>query len=204
MPDRELIHSLSDVASTLLYALDLGFQVRLDDPQPEPRPRLLSRSEISRIERGVFVLFRSEWMHGQLQIMPISSGHNSGKFFVSPSVNYSGITVYFSGERLDQGRRRLGDCMVSFDREWLELPAKVMKPTPPEVGVFFRKLLRHMSSRVVIKAGVHRYEICRGVIGDPAIGRCLPPFDFIPWDIGLFHGIDEVSSRERGGPGKSD
>src|SRR5712675_1432260 len=110
MPNRELIHSFSDVSSTLHYALDLGLQVRLDDPQPEPRQRLLDRSEISGIDRGVFMLFRSEWIYGPLQFVPISDGHNFGKYFVSPSVNCSQISIYFGGERLDEGKRRFGGC----------------------------------------------------------------------------------------------
>lgn len=182
MPDREMIHSTSDVTSALLFALDSGLQVRLDDPQPEPRPHLLERSEIGKIERGIFFLFRPEWVYGPLQIFPISGGHNRGKFDVSPGVNVSAISLYFSGERINHGRRRLGAGAVSFDRNWLEMPAKAVRPTPPEVAVWFKRILGHLLSGLSVKAGVHKYELCRGVTSDPNLGECLPPFDFIPWN----------------------
>src|SRR5260370_41290342 len=110
MPDRELFHFFSDVSSTLLYALDLGLQVRLDEPQPEPRQRLLDREEISGIEGGVFMLFRPDWKYGPLQFMRIAGGHNSGKFCVSPRVNCSPISIYFVGERLFRAWPRFRGC----------------------------------------------------------------------------------------------
>ena len=71
----------------------------------------------------------------------------------------------------------------------MELPAKAIRHSPAEVGVFFKKIVEHMSSGVVIEAGVHKYELCRGVINDPNVEQCLPPFDFIPWSKGIISGI---------------
>src|SRR2546422_9477438 len=101
MPDREFIHSTSDVASTLLYALDSGLQVMVEDPQSEPRPCMLTQTDVVGIEKGVFSLFRPEWVYGPFQIMRISAGCNAGRYDVSPRVNFSPITVYFGGERTD-------------------------------------------------------------------------------------------------------
>lgn len=92
------------------------------------------------------------------------------------------MTIYFQGERFDQGRRRLGNGVLSFHRDWLELPGKVVYPTPPEVGVWFKRIAAHLFSGIVVKAGVHRYHACKGLIADPTSAECLPPFDFIPWN----------------------
>ena len=182
MPDREFIHSTADVASTLLYAFDSGFQVRLDEPQLEPEPRMMSREEVANVVRGAFFLIRPEWVFGPLHTMKISGGYNIGKYFVQPGVNYASITLHFQGERIDQGKRRFGSGVLSFDRDWLGLPANNVRLTPPDVQFWFKRILQHLFSKIVIKAGVHRYHVCKGVINDPTVAECLPPFDFIPWD----------------------
>src|SRR5260370_8580066 len=64
MPDQEFIHSNADVTSTLTYALDSGLSVRLDEPQSEPVPRMLTRPDIAKIERGNFEIFRPDWLYG--------------------------------------------------------------------------------------------------------------------------------------------
>lgn len=185
MPHRELIHSESDVASALLYALDSGFQIRTDDAQPKPKPCILNRKQAAVSKSGVFYLFRPEWVYGEFQIMPISGGTNRGKYIVSPSVNHSPIVLYFSGERNATKRRRFGAGLLSFNREWLELPAKVIRRTPPEVELWFKKIFKHLSSGIAIKTGKHNYYICRGVMADHSREEALPPFDFIPWKLSL-------------------
>lgn len=189
MPDREFIHCSADVASTLLYALDSGLQVRLDEPQQEPRPCMLTRADAAVIKGGVFFLFRPEWVFGPLQIRPISSGYYAGQYHISPRVNYAAITVSFHGERMDQGRRRLGGAIVSCHRDWLEMPAKVVHVPPPDVKVWFKRIVAHLSSGIVVEAGVHHYRICKGVVADPTAGECLPPFDFIPWGPEVVHPV---------------
>lgn len=197
MPDREFIHSTSDVTSTLLYAFDSGLQVMLDEPQPEARPCMLTRADVAAIKRGQFFLFRPEWVYGPLQTMVISGGYNRGKYDISPRVNYAPISVSFHGERMDQGRRRLGGCDVSCHSDWLEMPAKIVRATPPEVRDWWKRIVAHLSSGVVVKAGVHRYHICKGVIDDPIAEECLPPFDFIPW------GSDVLRPRKANGEEKT-
>jgi hypothetical protein len=182
MPDVEMIHSTADVTSVLLFALDSGLRVRVDVPQPEPCPRLLERSEVGGITRGVFFLFQPEWVYGPLQILPIGAGCNAGEFFVSPRVNESPITLSFSGERIDEGHRRLGSGVLSYHRDWLELPNKIVRATPPEVREWFKRIKACLLTKTTINAGVHKYHLCKGVISDPNLAECLPPFDFIPWE----------------------
>jgi len=181
MADRQFIHSSADVTSTLLYAFDTGLQVRLDEPQQEACPRILSRAEICRIDRGSLYLFRPEWSFGPFQFIQISEGYNVGKYFVSPGVNCVSLAVYFQGERINEGRRLFGNCVVSSQSEWLEMPAKVLHSTPTDVQILFKRIVAHLASGVVIKAGVHKYQVCKGVINDPDAAKCGPPFDFIPW-----------------------
>ncbi|MBI5764010.1 MAG: hypothetical protein HZA51_10845 [Planctomycetes bacterium] len=182
MSDREFVHSTIDVASTLLFALDSGMQVIVDTPQLEPRPQLLSLSQAAKMEKGVFYLFRPEWVSGSFHTMMISSGYNKGKYFVQPRTNYTAITASFHGERIEQGLRKLGCAIVSHHRDWLELPAKIVRPAPPDAKEWFKRIVSHLSSGVIVRAGVHKYHICKGVLADHAFGQCLPPFDFIPWD----------------------
>jgi hypothetical protein len=186
MADREIIHCTADVANALYFVLDNGFQVAQDLPSEVPEPQMLTRSKVGGIQKGVFLVFRPEWLFGPFQFMAISDGANQGKFFLQPRVNYSAITLYFGGERVEKGQRMLGSGAVSFYREWLELPAKVLKPAPDDGPAWFKKIIAQLSAGIVIKAGKHRYEICRGVIADPSSAQCLPPFEFIPWNKELF------------------
>jgi hypothetical protein len=181
MPDKEFIHSTVDVSSTLLYALDSGLTVMTDESQPDPQPRTLSRTEAASSERGVFYLIHPEWIFSDFQTMVISGGYQAGKYFIQPRVNFTGITIYFGGERIDQGRRRFGDCVVSWHRDWLEVPGNVLRPAPPDVAKWYKRILKHLSSGIVVRAGVHRYYVSRGVLADPSAIECIPPFDFIPW-----------------------
>jgi len=126
MPDREFIHSSSDVASTLLYGIDCGFQVLLDDERRDPSPRVLTRSEIARIGKGVFYLIRPEWIYGPFQFLQISAGFYRGKYSLSPRVNFTSVSLYFQGERVDQGKRRYGSGCLSCHNDWLEMPAKAV------------------------------------------------------------------------------
>lgn len=186
MSDREFIHSTADVVSTLEFAVKHGLQVRLDEPQPDSRVRMLAADEISATKRGVFFLFRPEWVFGPWQTMQILTGHNAGKYFTSPNVNCSAITVSFHGEWMDQERRRFGGCVVSWHSKWLEMPAKRLWEAPPEVSHWWKQLVAHLSSGLVVKVGVHSYHICKGVAADSEGPLCLPPFDFIPWGPDVF------------------
>lgn len=200
MPDREFIHSISDISAVLHYALGSGMQVMFDGPQPEPRPRFLAQEDVALRESGVFLLFKPEWVYGEFQISPVLQGHNAGRFFVQPRANFAPITVYFSGERVVDGRRKLGSGTLSFHRDWLEMPAKVMHPTPAEVEMWFKRVFAQVTSGAQVRVGVHRYHICRGVIDDPRAGECLPPFDYIPWNEGVVAELRRSQIKRRRKP----
>ena len=75
------------------------------------------------------------------------------------------------------------------------MPAKILRPTPPEVQKWFKRIVAHMSSGIVIRAGVHRYHVCNGVAVEPAAATCLPPFDFIPWGEEVFQSRGGAPAR---------
>jgi hypothetical protein len=189
MPDKEFIHSAADVTQALSFALASGFQIRLDAPKAKAEQRFLQKEEIGTLGGGVFLLLRPEWVYGEPQIAPIPRGHNAGLYTVSPGVNQSPITLYFGGERIDRGRRRFGAGTVSYHRDWLELPARVVRETPPEVAAWFKRITAHLLSQGVIHAGAHKYYLCKGVNTDPSAPECLPPFDYIPWNKGVISSI---------------
>src|SRR5215510_14046028 len=105
MPNTEFIHSCADVSSTLIFALDSGLQIMIDEPQSEPEPRMLTRAHAAQTKSGVFSLIHPEWIFGLFQKMAIPSGFNQGKYFFQPRTNHTAVSIYFSGERIDQGRR---------------------------------------------------------------------------------------------------
>lgn len=181
MPDHELIHSAADVTSALEYGLDSGLELMLDQPQDMPRPRILTRRDIPNFDRGTFFLYRPEWVYGPWKMMRLTAGLNKGKFFVQPRVNFSPISLHFNGETIVEGRRRFGAGVISIHSDWLEHPAQALRATPRDVELRFKRMVTHLSSGLVIKAHVHRYIICRGVIASPDIQQSEPPFDFIPW-----------------------
>ncbi len=187
MPDREFIHSSSDVPSALIYALDHGLEVMSDDPQPEPVPCMLTRSEAAKTQRGQFFVYRPEWVFGPFQLTAASGGYYKGLYTVHPRTNFAHLTLFFHGERVERGRRTFGGCLVGSNPTWLAMPAKIVKPTPPEVNVWFKRIAHHLSSGVAIKAGVHKYHVTKGVMADADAAKCLPPFDFIPWGEDVLH-----------------
>jgi hypothetical protein len=195
MPDREFIHSTADVASTLLFALNSGLLVMVDSPQQDPSPCMLTPEEAAKVERGSFYLFRPEWVFGPFQTMVIPSGHNEGRYFVQPRTNFAPVSVYFPGERIDHGTKRFGGAVVSWHRDWLEMPAKKVRPTPAEVQEWFKRINKQLSTKIVIPAGVHRYHVCKGVLADPTAPDALPPFDYIPWGKDVLGLCDETPAR---------
>jgi hypothetical protein len=187
MVSKRFIHSASDIVLTLEQFVKSGFQVIEDSPQDNPQPHFLSEDELSHVQKGSFCIIRPDWVFGPFQTMEITDGHNRGKFFLCPRVNYTCVSISFQGERVDHGRRRFGDCVVSCHRDWLKLPKKELLQTPAEVVEWYNKICRRLSSGTVIKAGGHKYHVTRSVLADPTALECLPPFDFIPWNDMVLH-----------------
>lgn len=201
MAHREFIHASRDVVSLLTYLFDSGMQVMLDSPQPEPRPYIVPATEIPQIEKGAFFIYHKEWVFGAFQMYPVTGGCNDGKYFVQPRVNFSPISIQFSGERVDQGQRRFGAAAVSMHDDWLEMPGNHLHPRPPEVCEWFQQIVSQLSSRVVIRVGVHKYFVCREVLSDPLAVACLPPFDYIPWNSNLLGPHPKRGGKARGNYG---
>lgn len=181
MPDREFIHSSADVGAVLQYLLELGFQIMVDEPQPTPVACVLTTEHATSTERGQFHVFRPEWVYGPFKVSPISGGYHRGKYDIAPRVNFAAISMYFHGERTDHGKRRFGSAAVSSYVDSLEFPANVVRPSPPDTDKWFKRIVGQLSSGVVVKAGVHKYHVTKGVLAEPDAATCLPPFDFIPW-----------------------
>lgn len=179
MPDREFIHSREDLLDALRHARALGLQVLPDTSLTAPAP--LSGEEIESLDHGVFHLYRPEWVEAPLQVMRIDAGANAGKYVVKPAVNFAAITVYFQGEGVLEGTRRLGSGTISFKPEWLHNSANEMRPAPIGVRKYYDAMCKHLLSRGVVRAGVHRYRIARHAARLASTESTLPPFDFIPW-----------------------
>ncbi len=194
MPDRQFIHSEADVSSVLLYSIDHGLKVILDEPQQDAKPNVLSRDEAAKATEGIAFVFRPEWVFGPFHLKAIPGGYYKGKYSVQPRTNFAHITLYFQGERTDRGRRQLGSASAACHPDWLAMPEKTVEPTPPDVKVWFKRIADHLSSGVVIKAGVHKYHVTKGVMNDPGAAKCLPPFVFIPWGEEVLHYPDKNSS----------
>ena len=98
MPDCEFIHAREDVQEALRHARTLGLRILPDTPRADNTTEPLTDAALESANAGVFQLFRPEWVADTLQIVRIDVGHNAGKYFVSPSVNFTSITLYFGGE----------------------------------------------------------------------------------------------------------
>lgn len=181
MPDREFIHSREDVRDALRFARSMGLQVLSDRTLGSRAPEPMSSEQIDGVDRGVFYLFRSEWVSAPLQVMHIDAGANAGTFVVKPDVNFAAITVYFQGEGVVEGTRRLGSGTISFKREWLHNAANEMRPVPIAVSNDYDALCKHLLHRDVVRAGVHRYRLARNASRLASTESTRPPFDFIPW-----------------------
>ena len=180
MPDREFIHSYEDVQEALRHAQRLGLTILSTSPREVDPTIPLSDAEIQSAERRVFLVFQRDWVGGPLLSMRIGGGYNEGKYVVK-QMNFASIALYFQGEGVLAGRRRLGSGGISYDREWLHDTANEMRPSPPMIAQVYKALCKHMLSEEVIKAGVHRYHLCTHAARLALTEATVPPFDFIPW-----------------------
>ena len=75
--DREIIHSTGDVSAVLKMAHGRGLIVRVDAPTESPEPDIATAGRLATFDRGVFMLFRPEWVFGepQFQRIPLSLIH---------------------------------------------------------------------------------------------------------------------------------
>jgi hypothetical protein len=108
MAVKEIIHASEDVPAVLRCAVDLGMIIQYDAPSERPEEHIVTEDQIGSYDRGIFMLYRPEWVFGKPQFQPINAGHNKGKFFQSPRVNFAPISLSMGGERLDGEFHRLG------------------------------------------------------------------------------------------------
>ena len=181
MPDRELIHAREDVHDAMRYAQQSGLAIVPTAPRAENTTEPLSDAEIDSADGGGFLLFRPEWVAVPLLTTRIEAGHNAGKYVVRPNVNCAAITLYFQGEGNHAGRRRLGSGGIGYKREWLHDQANEMRPSPPVVTEVYDAICKYLLPGVSIKAGVHRYYLCKNAARLALTEDIVPPFDYIPW-----------------------
>ena len=183
MPDREFIHSREDVSDAFRYARTLGLKVLPGAARAVDVSEPLSADELEYVDRGVFYLYRTEWIDGPLQVLHIDAGANAGKYVVKSNVNFSVITIYFQGEAIVGRARQLGAGAISFKRDWLHSAAHEMRPAPDGVAKDYAAMCKHLLSRDVVRAGVHRYYVARHAARLASSEVTRPPFDFIPWPL---------------------
>lgn len=87
MTAKEIIHAAEDVPALLKCAAEMGLIIQHDAPSALPEAQIISGDQLNTYERGVFLLYRPEWVLGELQFERISAGHNRGKYFQKPRVN---------------------------------------------------------------------------------------------------------------------
>ena len=181
MPGKDyIIHAREDIESILRFADSIGL-VLLPQDLENDNVRPWKVDELRLFSRGTILLFRPEWVVDEIQLNPIKRGVDAGTYTVRAGINFPPISLYFSGDEDIAGVRRLGDGSVSFKREWLHDKAHEMRPTPPEVEQDYKQVCKHLLSKIVVKAGVHRYHVCKQAAELAARIPTRPPFDYIPW-----------------------
>ena len=183
MRNFEFIHSTEDVHRVLWIAAKLGLIIRDDSPAAEPHPKMVSTAAFNTLSAGSFMLYRPSWVLGPLQFEEITSGYNSGKYFQNPATNYSAVTAYFGGERLDENTPRLGNGDLSRDVDWYRPSDQTIHPAPPEVEIVFNEIRREIDTGRRLRGGVHNYAVLEGASKKLDKGSHLPPFDYIEWPV---------------------
>ena len=181
MRDFELIHAVEDIAPCLLLAESLGLVIREDSPHRSKKPKLVLSKDIPFLKGGSFVLYKREWLFGDLEYSHIAEGINCGKFFVHPRTNYAGLNVYFSGERAENGITRLGSGFFSRDVDWYRVSDDTIQNSPPDIKEVFDKIRGDIDIRKRVHGGVHNYVVLRRAWEKLTLGSAVPPFDFIEW-----------------------
>ena len=181
MPDIEIIHAGEDVPAVLRLASEIGLIVRRDTPTAAPEPDLLQPEQFVRFDRGVFMLYRPEWVFGQFQFQEIPAGHNKGKYSLSPGVDSSSITTFFGGERVIGDSVRLGGGVISFNNSWYRTRDRSQRRTPPDVRAVWKKLVKAVDSGHHLSGGGHKYTVLRAAWDKLMSGSAMPPFEYIDW-----------------------
>ena len=181
MRDLEFIHATDDVRHILEFAAKNRLLIRDDAPTKEPKPRLINAENLGTRDSGSFVLYKPDWVFGELIFEMIPAGFNKGKYFQHPSTNYVGISIFFTGERRDNLVLRLGSGSISRKIDWYNPSNNTIQPAPPEVKAVFNVIRKHIDTGRRLRGGVHNYAVLEGAWTKLIEGVAMPPFDYIEW-----------------------
>ena len=178
---REFIHAREDMESIFRFADSIGLLLLVPQYLEDKEVRPKKPDELRSFSGGSIHLVRPEWVVDDIEVMLLDAGPNAGKYVVRTNINFSSIKLYFQGDEDVAGVRRLGGGGISFAREWLHRKAHEMRLSPPEVAQTYKDVSKHLLSKVVVRAGVHHYHVCKQAAELAARIPTRPPFDYIPW-----------------------
>lgn len=179
MPSKNCIHSREDIDSILRFADSFGLHL-LPDRLKYEDVRPWKPEEFQPFEGGTIYLFRPEWIVDSLRLMYVEEGVNTGTYVVTGK-NFSPIKLYFQGDEMVVNTRRLGDCIVSFKRDFLHEQSHEMRLSSPDVEVVYKEICKHLLSRITVSGAGHRYHVCKEAAKLATLMSTRPPFDYIPW-----------------------
>jgi hypothetical protein len=188
---KEFIHAHEDIESILSYADSIGVLLLPDYfDTTETRPK--KPSEFRPFSGETILLYRPEWMAGELELMLLDGGPNAGKYVVRKNTNFSAISLSFDGDEDIAGVRRLGGGAISAAHEWLHWNSREMRLSPPEVAQTYKQVCKHLFSKISVRGGVHNYHVCKEAAELATRVPTRPPFDYIPWPP---PGLDKLRKR---------
>jgi hypothetical protein len=180
MKSSELIHAEEDVRAVLRVAHEIGLCILVNQPTEEAKPRFLGAHEIPSITKGQFQLFRDRWVYSDFQYTRISGGIHAEKYFVHGRTNFAMISTYFSGERTDGNKPRLGGGVITWYRDFLKEPEDEMRLAPDETkDDDYKRIAAAISSGRRVRGGKHAYIVCKAAAEKAKLPNVLPPFDYI-------------------------
>lgn len=181
MPYKRIIHAREDIESVLRFADSIGLLLLPVELGTEEEPRPRKPEELRSFSRGEILLFRTQWVEDGIEVLRMDSGVFAGTYSVRYGINFSPISLSFSGDEDIAGVRLLGCGSVSFQREWLHRKAHEMRLTPPEVEPMYKQVCKHLLSKIVARGGGHCYHVCKQAVEVAARSPTRPPFDYIQW-----------------------
>jgi len=184
---KEFIHAREDMGSVFHFAESVGLLLLVPKYLEDKEVRPKKPEELTAFSVGEILLYRPEWVFDDFKVMLLDAGLSAGKYVVCSGINMSAISLSFSGVEDIGGVRRLGGGYVSYKREWLHDKTREMRLSPPEVAQVYKQVCKHLFSKIVVRAGVHHYHVCKQAAELAARIPTRPPFDFIPWPPSDLH-----------------
>jgi hypothetical protein len=186
MPDRRFIFIRDDVLLVHEFIQSLGMSMFTSDTQKKPVMEPIDRDEL-KVFYGSLLIMRPEWIVHEPVFNQVSAGYYAGLYSVKPDVNMFAIhlTVFGeTGEKSIDGVRKLGSGSIGFRPSWLDDKNRSLPDTPPEVGDYYKAIMKHFLSNNFVKTNrgrPQRYYLTRLALQVIGTEPTLPPFDFITW-----------------------